>query len=352
MKINSINPQYQKNYKKTNAKQNYQTPSFKGYPPEAAANKLSKLYTKVADSKLFQNFANSFSKSNKTFTHLLIAESILLSGFYMINTLRNDKIKKEQKPQMLINDTLTLGVSAAGAYLAEDKITNLVKKGSEKYFEKYSKFYTDEALNVLDKMVKTPATELIEKVGEVVGNYESSEKFVQGLDDVSALLKTHLRNITSDGKSKRAFELSKDGLNNLQSSVKRAISENLGNAEGAKSAVGSIVKDSYIKSAARQEADKAYVGFNKLKVLIIFGIIYRYLGPVVITPIANKISSKFFDKKKDKKADEVKSPVKDENPKENKVKQSPLVNNLAFEQSNVLSASTLKSFAAARKKGC
>ena len=59
----------------------------------------------------------------------------------------------------------------------------------------------------------------------------------------------------------------------------------------------SFIDDVYDKLAGKIEADKIIPGINKIKTLVIFGIIYRYLSPVIMTPIANKISAKFFDKK-------------------------------------------------------
>ncbi|MBQ4123702.1 hypothetical protein IJD44_08310 [bacterium] len=168
-------------------------PSFKGFTPEPVVNGLSNFYSKVASKNGFQKLINKFSNSNKTFTHLMVAESILLSGFYMINTLRNKKIDKEQKPQMLINDTLTLGVSAAGAYLLDDKVSKAVSK--------------------------------------ITDNFMSADKHKEFYSKIE-------------------------------------------NVEAFKS------------------------GMSKLKTIVVFGLIYRYLGPVLITPLANKLSSKFFNKEK------------------------------------------------------
>ena len=42
---------------------------------------------------------------------------------------------------------------------------------------------------------------------------------------------------------------------------------------------------------------------GKLKTIVIFGLIYRYIGPVLVTPLANKISSKLFKNDKDSKTE-------------------------------------------------
>ncbi len=295
MKINAISNNYINNSVKQNNK--YQTnPAFKASVPQPVINGLDSFYKSVANNGWFQKFAKSFSHSNNTFTHLLVAESCFLSGFYMLNTLRNKKIDKKQKPQMLINDALTLGVSTAGAYLAEDKISDVVLKASEKYFVKHKDFYTQLGKKVQESVGNTPKSELLSKVGEA-----AQSAGTKGLDEVSEMLAGHLKGIVGEEGSLKAFQITGDKLKELQGTVKEAIKANSGSIDKAKETVSNLVDDFYNSAAARVEADKILPGINKLKVLIIFGLIYRFLGPVVITPIANKISSKFFDKKDDKK---------------------------------------------------
>lgn len=297
MRISRVTPNYQFQNNK-NMRNNNAAPSFKGTVPQPVVKGLSKFYDSVAANGGFKKFIKNFSLSDNTFTHLLVAESCFLSGFYMINTLRNDKISKEQKPQMLINDALTLGVSTAGAYLVEDKITNVVMKGAEKHFEKNKSYYMDLGKKVMASAESTPKGELLSKVGEVVS--KSGDELSKGIDDVAAMIGKHAKNLIAEEGKFKAFQIGNDKLASVQNSVKDAVRNNAGNADKAKEAVAGLVDDIYNSSAARAEADKILPGINKLKVLVIFGIIYRYIGPVVITPIANKISSKFFDKKADK----------------------------------------------------
>lgn len=296
MRINSITPN--NNVQLNNKYSKNQQQSFKGSVPQPVVNGLSQFYEKAASSNGFQKFIKGFSNSDKTFTHLLVAESCFLSGFYMINTLRNKKIKKEQKPQMLINDALTLGVSTAGAYLVEDKITDVVMKGAEKYIEKNKGFYTDLGKKAQMAAESTPKSELLKKVSDVAGR--TGEELAKGLDDVTAMIGGHLKGIIGEEGKSKAFQITNEKLASVQNSVKEAVTKNAGNIDKAKETVAGLVDDVYNSSAARAEADKVLSGINKLKVLVIFGIIYRYLGPVVITPIANKLSSKWFDKKEDK----------------------------------------------------
>ena len=295
MKIHSINSQYSnKNLNYNKMKQSNITPSFKG----GIKDGLATMYGAVSKTNIYQNLIQRFSKSDKTFTHLLVAESCFLSGFYMINTLRNKKIDKEQKPQMLINDTLTLGVSTAGAYLVEDKITDVVMRGAEKYFTKHGDFYKKLGKEV-QQDITSPKNELLKKVVDTVS--KTGNELTQGIDDVADFMGKQLKNVVGEkGKKLKAFQVTSEQFDSLKTSVKTALKDNAGKVDDAKNVVTNLVDDIYTSSAAREQADKTLSGINKLKVLVIFGLIYRYLGPVVITPIANKLSSKFFENKKEK----------------------------------------------------
>ena len=286
MKINSINNQYQLNTRRNNNQnisQKQHNPSFNGVK-DVIAEPLSNFYDKVASTGKFQNFVTKFSRTN-SFTHLMVAESCFLSGFYMINTLRNKKIKKEQKPQMLINDAMTLGVATAGAYLLDNKVTNVVNKVADNYFKNNADFYIDKAKDVAQKM----AAGIKDDIGKAT---------VDASDDaISAITKKIGEQFKGMDKSK-AFQVAADKLDEVAQTVTTAIKSNKGNADKAKEAVAGTLDDIYGKLAGKVEADKIIPGINKIKTVVIFGIIYRYLGPVLVTPLANKLSSKLFDKKK------------------------------------------------------
>lgn len=280
MRVNSITPNYQIQRNQTNKKNVNSTPAFKGAVPEIVSDGLSKFYGSVAKTGGFTKFIEKFSKSNKTFTHLLVAESCLLSGFYMINTLRSKKIEKEQKPQMVINDAMVLGISTAGAYFAENKVSDKIKQWSEKYFTKHKDFYTELGAEAATKSKEA----LLDKIG------------VEKTDDILTAISDHVKNT----KGPKTFSVAEDKLKEVITGVKTILTEHTGDVTDVKKAVGEKIEEVYKTIAAKAEAEKTWSGINKLKVLVVFGLVYRYIGPVVVTPIANKLSSKFFEGKKDK----------------------------------------------------
>ena len=297
MKINSISNQ-QYNYSRNKANLNMDNaPSFKA---GGELNKVQKgivgAYDKLAQTKPFQKFAGKLAKSDRSFTYLMVAESVILSTFYAINSLRNKKIEKEQKPQMVINDALVLGVSATGSLLLDDKVTKVVDKMADKYFRKpeIQDFYRNLGKKAQDALgAEAPKSKLLETVA-------------QGADDAAKMVGEHLKGIVGKTGELKPFEISADKLKTIQTNVKNAINSNSGNLDKAKEAVKGCVDDAYDALAARKEIKDIIPGINKLKTIVIFGLIYRYIGPVIVTPLANKISSKFFNNKgkKEEKAEQ------------------------------------------------
>ena len=299
MKINSISNQ-QYNYSRNKANLNMDNaPSFKAGAP-AGLNKVQQTivdsYDKLAKTKPFQKFAGKLAKSDRSFTYLMVAESVILSTFYAINSLRNKKIEKEQKPQMVINDALVLGVSATGSLLLDSKVNKVVDSLSDKYFKKpeIQDFYRNLGKKAQDALgAEAPKSKLLETVA-------------QGADDAAKMVGEHLKGIVGKTGELKPFEISADKLKTIQTNVKNAINSNSGNLDKAKEAVKGCVDDAYDALAARKEIKDIIPGINKLKTIVIFGLIYRYIGPVIVTPLANKISSKFFNNKgkKEEKAEQ------------------------------------------------
>lgn len=280
MKINSIKPQLNK------IRQLAKKYNVINIAQAKAEHGVTDMFSKVATKDGFQKGIGKFAKSNNTFAHLMVIESALLSGFYMFNTLRNKNIEKEQKPQMLINDTLVWGASTASTYLLENKISSWVSNQTTKYLgkENVQKFYQ----GLGEKAKEASKTELFQKVSEV-----SKDKLDDGLEVVSQTLGKHL------GKA-----LDKDKLDALKEGVKSTISTGInGSKDDLANALKDKVDDAYNllgKKVTEIEKGNLKSGVNKLKTLVIFGLIYRFLGPVVMTPIANKLSAKLKARKQEK----------------------------------------------------
>ena len=118
-KIASENINKSKNFKAN--------PSFKG-AGAVVTEGIAKGVGKIADKKGFRNFVEWLGKKEQWFPHLIAAESLLLSGFYMQQTASSKKIEKDQKPAMIINQGITALACTAGAYLIDGKVNKMLDK--------------------------------------------------------------------------------------------------------------------------------------------------------------------------------------------------------------------------------
>lgn len=306
-----------------NTQQN--NPTFKGIT-DFAVKPLTKISGEVANSNFFKKWISKFSASPKSFTHLMVLDSVILSTFYTINSLRNKKIEKEQKPQMVINDMLTLGVSAAGSYLLDDVISNKVTKLGEKFIKGAKVTVEENGVKTKVPAYKTLGREALEKLGDnspvkslmtkVDGLLDKKgDALKSGIDEVVEMFKLEMAPIVNDDKAQNAFINTKDALEDHSKELAKKVKglvESANNPENRDKLVA-FVKEHFEDVQARAKADNFLAGLNKLKVLVVFGMIYRYLGPVLITPIANKLSDKLFGKdKNDKKANATTATTKQE----------------------------------------
>lgn len=299
MKINNISTQLYKQNNQCKERQTNNAPAFKGPVSNTLASAKdafvkigSPLYEGLATSKPFRFVIGKAAKSNNVITALMVAESVYLSSFYMLSTLGNKKIDKEQKPQMLINDALVLGVSTATTLFLDKGISGLYQNMLDKHFAspKTQDFYKKLGREVQKQLEANSAKNQL--LGEIAN----------GAEAVTAKLGEQLKGLVGKAGDLKPFEISADQLKELQGRVGSAVSANTGNLDKAKEAVGGFVDDVYTNLAAKNEINKLDKGFKKLKSVVIFGLVYRYLGPVVVTPIANKISAKLVKNKAEKQA--------------------------------------------------
>ena len=86
-------------------------PSFKGLPGAAVTEGIAKGVGKIADTNGFRRFVNWLGEKKQWFPHLIAAESLLLSGFYMQQTAASKRI-----------------ACTAGAYIIDGKVNKMLDK--------------------------------------------------------------------------------------------------------------------------------------------------------------------------------------------------------------------------------
>jgi|GEM_PF-1594003 len=118
----------------SSAQKNNKNVAFKG-AGSAVTEGIAKGVGKIADTKGFRKFIEWFKEKNQWFPHLIAAESVWLSGFYMQQTAKSKKIEKDQKLPMILNQGITAVLCTIGAY----KLDGVINKKLDKYKDVYKR---------------------------------------------------------------------------------------------------------------------------------------------------------------------------------------------------------------------
>ncbi len=108
---------------------------------------IAKGVGKIADTNAFKKFINWFSEKKNWFPHLIAAESLWLSGFYMQQTAKSKTIEKDQKLPMILNQGITALLCTWGAY----KLDGVINKKLDKYKEVYKRMNPSLEKKVMDR---------------------------------------------------------------------------------------------------------------------------------------------------------------------------------------------------------
>lgn len=118
----------------SSAQKNNKNVAFKG-AGSAVTEGIAKGVGEIADTKGFRKFIEWFKEKNQWFPHLIAAESLWLSGFYMQQTAKSKKIEKDQKLPMILNQGITAVLCTIGAY----KLDGVINKKLDKYKDVYKR---------------------------------------------------------------------------------------------------------------------------------------------------------------------------------------------------------------------
>ena len=203
---------------------------------------IAKHFTsKIVNSKPIVGLASKFKDSDNLFQHCLTIGSVITSGLYMQKTLTNDKLDKDRKKTLAVNQGLTFVVSTFGAY-------------------------------GLDKYVKGWWGKLTEKFA---GHLLNDNKFVENFHKHNDTIKEANKKLLDAAKGTSEKPLLKKTAK-LEDYVKmhpgyKALSE-----ADAKSLISKIK------------------GMGVLRTMIVFGFVYRYFVPVVVTKPSNWLCEKYL----------------------------------------------------------
>ena len=213
-----------------------------------AKNYYARFYNSKAAKYIVEH--TSSPKWNNMTTHMSALGSTLISGMYVMRTLQNDKLDPEKRKTLAINDGLTWVLSTAGAYLLDSKLGNICDKVTTRF-----------AANFLLDNPEARRTDLF-------GDWNPK--------DLKKMMQDWEKHLTPEAK--QTEEVAKI--------LKEFSGKQFKN-----------IRDFNLDILKNKKLTTQIDGIGVLKSLFVFGMVYRYIVPVLVMKPANYIGRKMHEKK-------------------------------------------------------
>lgn len=192
--------------------------------------------------------ADFFKDSKKLTQHSMTLGSVITSGLYMQRTYTNKNLDEDRRNTLVVNQGLTLILSTAGAYMLDKYLTGWWDNVTARY------------------------AGILLKDKDFLNNYKAQKEEV--------------------AKANKP----------LKEALKRGEKVEL---KTAKSVMDMVKANENFKQMDKTEAKllKTKVkGMGPLKGILVFGFVYRFFVPVVVTKPANKLCDRYLQKKHEREA--------------------------------------------------
>lgn len=302
---NTPNNVYNPNYKRqevqftgnVNALSN---PFKKGY------NKLvgfirDQYFMRIINSNFMEWLLKKTDNVENMSTHMMVIGSTLISGMYAVRTLQNDKLDQHKRRTLALNDFLTWGLSTFGAYALDKSLNKKWEGVTRRFAAEYIKKHTDsEYIKQFDEKQAALKAEAKAKGIEYKAPEFTPHELAQ---------KCKENNITPYNLNQRILEeANKASVDNYKVDIRNKQIEIL-NAklpDGKKMAflekrpAIKNVKDFNVEVLKYAPLTNKLKGMNAIKSIFIFGMMYRYIVPVLVMKPANKLGNYIHQKNAEK----------------------------------------------------
>ena len=287
---------------------------------------ITKRYDKMTDwiadnyyGKFYQsNFAKKFiektSNVKNMTTHMSALGATLISGMYTVRTLQNDKLDPEKRKTLAINDVLTWGLSTAGSYLIDAKLANwwegVTTRFAANYIDSKPESKNAELLGDWDpkhiyKMMDEAPKIANDRINEMKAKL-SPEEFEDWLINKARMTKDDLVDIPEQLTAK-AYMAAKKTFKDAPEKLNEWISKSGHTKESLEKITKTVtkgVRDLNLDFLRDRRLTTLIDGMGVLKSLFVFGMVYRYLVPVLVMKPANKIGAYIHKKNAEKAAEQ------------------------------------------------
>lgn len=289
-------------------------------------NPISKRYDKMTDwiadnyyGRFYQsNFAKKFiektSNVKNMTTHMSALGATLISGMYTVRTLQNDKLDPEKRKTLAINDVLTWGLSTAGSYLIDAKLANwwegVTTRFAANYIDSKPEAKNAELLGDWDpkniyKMMDEAPQIANDRINEMKAKL-SPEEFEDWLINKARMTKDDLVDIPEQLTAK-AYMAAKKTFKDAPEKLNEWIAKSGHTKESLEKITKTItkgVRDLNLDFLRDRRLTTLIDGMGVLKSLFVFGMVYRYLVPVLVMKPANIIGAYMHKKNAEKAAEQ------------------------------------------------
>ena len=265
---------------------------------------------KLASFKPVQSIVNYLKNKNYQ-EHLAAFVGVTLSGFYMLDTAKSKAIEKDQKLPLILNMATVCAFSTLGAYTLNHWLNKKINHIAELFYiakikdpklqDKFLKFKADPNYADVVKRAAEKNPSLKSTIKSIADKFEFTNNTV-------VFIKEELKKAKDDKVAADFLKQIKKGveLNGKDKSevLKEMFLSKMKNSKSMQKAFNREFMNNAIKKIAG--ADKTgkmtnlMNGFKTAQALMVFALIYRFVSPVIATPIANYVSEKLETKKHQK----------------------------------------------------
>lgn len=293
--------------------------SFKGAPNP---NVISRAYGRMTDgiahgegwlasTKPVQKLID-FLKDKNYQQHIVATVGMVLSGFYMADTARSKTIEKDQKMPLIMNQGIVAAASTVGGYTLDNYLTKKLSKFTETF--NIANIEDKSVQNIMidmhakkDKLQKSDIEKLFAKISNVEENkkYSWQKDIVESFEFNSGIkkqLQAELKKSPEDSVIKNVLEeINKIPKKDAEKQFKanEIFIKNMGKSEFMQKIFSKHAFNNSLKLVTNGEKklSQLMTGLKVAKSIMVFGLIYRFISPVVATPIANSMSARIEKKK-------------------------------------------------------
>ncbi len=243
---------------------------------EGIANKY---YAAFYKSKFAKWFADKTKNVKNMTTHMAAIGATLISGMYTVRTLQNDKLENDKRKTLALNDVFTWAFSTAGSYFLDSKLANWWDVVTTRFAANY--------------LLDNPRAKRIRTFGD--WDPRNINQFMNDWYNI---------------KNKRIDELNKKIKESLADGSYRGLRRpNLHHVKPDEAIAYKNIRDFNLDVLKNKRLTTLIDGMGIFKSLFVFGMVYRYIVPVMVMKPANKIGA-YIHKKNAEKAQQNQEPKK------------------------------------------